>query len=183
MLIPLGILASSGGGAAGSYELISTTLISSSTASVTFSSIPSTYKHLQLRYVARCDLAAENNDVFRIRFNGDTGANYNAHTLDGNGTSVSSSYSSSYIRAGYLPAATSTANAFAAGVLDILDYTNTSKYKTTRGLNGQPVAYLRVGLESGLWRNSAAISSFVLNSMNDANFIAGSRFSLYGIKG
>lgn len=185
--IPLGIFAAAGaggGGGAAAYELISTTTLGSDTSSVTFSSIDSTYKHLQIRFTARSNY---NNtfDVMYVRLNGDSGGNYRDHWLLGDGSSVQSELSgASGMNTGWLSGNTATANSFGAGVFDLLDYTSTTKNKTARSLAGSYTGGLnRIYLRSGLWVNTAAVSSVTLLPVYGSNFKTYSRFSLYGIKG
>lgn len=180
-MLPLGVLAASGAGAAGAFEQISTTILTSTTSTVTFSSIPSTYKHLQLRITG--GLATATNNQMLVRFNSDSGTNYAWHSLTGSDTSVTST-------AGTTQSAISSgvvgynANTFSASIIDILDYSSTSKNKTLRSLHGVNVSggIVRVGLHSGLWLNTAAISTITISN-NNASYAAGSRFTLYGIKG
>jgi hypothetical protein len=188
MLIPLGILASSGAGVpTGDYELISSTILGSNTPSVTFSSLgtySSTYKHLQVRIVART-VRTEVNDSILTRFNGDTGSNYAWHRLFGTGSSVSSGAGSTQtsILTGETSGNTNTSSAFFATVIDILDPYSTTKNKTIRWLNGGASSFNHIQLGSGLWNSTASVTSFALEPVNSANFLTGSRFSLYGIKG
>lgn len=177
-----GVLASSGGGAAGAYELISTTVLSTATASVTFNSIPAnTYKHLQLRVVG--SLSTATNNQMLIRFNGDSGTNYAWHSLTGDGAAVASTAGAtqSAIQAGIVGY---NANTFSGSIIDILDYSSTAKNTTVRSLHGVYVSggLIRAGIHSGVWLNTAAVSSIVVSD-NNASFASGSRFSLYGIKG
>lgn len=170
----------------GAFESIATTVITSDTASVTFSSIPQTYKHLQLRMFAKTD-RGDTDDVTLVQFNGDTAANYSYHYVRGNGTAASSggAASTSYIYLNYASSGNSSAsNIFGSCVVDILDYTNTNKYKTTRSLqgfdlNGQGWVYL----SSGNWRSTSAITSIVLDQQYGTNWKQYSHFALYGIKG
>jgi hypothetical protein len=171
----------------GAYESIATTTITADTASVTFSSIPQTFKHLQLRMFAKTD-RADTDDVTLMQFNGDTAANYSWHWLRGNGTAPAGSAagaSQSYIYLNYACSGNSSAsNVFGACVLDIPDYANTNKYKTTRSLhgydlNGQGWIYLA----SGNWRSTSAITSIVLDQQYGTNWKQYSSFALYGIKG
>jgi len=187
MLIPLGILASSGGGAAGSFELISTTILSTTAASVTFSTtgLGSTYKHLQIRSTIRTDKSVGQSTF--VRLNGDSGSNYAFHSLVGNGSSVTSNATTSYTSAvmylGSTPGTNTTTGVFEPGIIDILDAFSTSKNKTLKAVNGnQSNVVTNLRFTSGLWMNTAAITS-ILISPETNNFIAGSRFSLYGIKG
>ena len=162
------------------YQLISTTVLASNTASVSFSSIPNTYRHLQIRYAARTDVAAVADDL-TLRFNGDSTSSYVWHALTGNGTTVSSLYTaaSSWMTAGGLVGASAATNVFASGVIDILDYGQT-KNKTVKSLSGYYDSTKKTLFESGLWLNTAAITSLTFFDANTANFVAGSRFSLYG---
>jgi hypothetical protein len=191
MPIPLGVLAvagAGGGGAAGNaYELIATEILSSSQASVTFSNLgdySSIYEHLQLRYVAKSTRAGVAFSNGAMRINGDTGSNYNAHYLVGNGSAVSSGSvgSSTSMLIGNQPGGTFTTNAFAAGVFDLLDVYNTNKFTTVRCLSGHVGNDNAVSLQSGLWRNTASVTSITILNWDSANLAANSRFSLYGMR-
>lgn len=170
----------------GAFESIATTVITSDTASVTFSSIPQTYKHLQLRMFAKTD-RGDMDDVTLVQFNGDTAANYSYHYVRGNGTAASSggAASTSYIYLNYACTGNvSATNIFGSCVVDILDYANTNKFKTTRSLqgfdlNGDGWVYL----SSGNWRSTSAITSIVLDQQYGTNWKQYSHFALYGIKG
>lgn len=188
MPIPLGIWATAGAGAAGTgaYELISTTVLSNSTTpTVEFSSIPSTYKHLQIRSAVRGWTGTHS--TISLRFNGVTSASYSWHGLfgfDGGSVVAENEINATFISLEGIAGDGSTAGDFGGVVLDILDYTNTSKNKTTRALLGhRDSTGARVKLASGLFNNTSAISSITLGMANGGNFITGSRFSLYGIKG
>jgi hypothetical protein len=163
----------------GSYESIATVNVTSATSSITFSSIPSTYKHLQLRYIARASSA----DLIVFRVNGSTGNDYAIHAVQGNGSAASAIATTSYNYGGVAPIP-STANTFGAGVLDILDYSNTNKYKTFRTLGGREINSTGfIELRSTLYMNTSAISSIVLSTDSVLNFQQYSSFALYGIKG
>lgn len=161
-----------------SYESIATVTVGSTTPSVTFSSIPSTYKHLQIRYMA----ANDSGSFQQMRYNSDSGSNYKSHYMYGNGSAVGAGASSTAtsIEFGDLPNSTSI---FGVGVIDILDYTSTNKNKTSRHLTGNDRNGAGVLVfTSGLWMNSStAISSVTLYGIN--NYQVGSQFALYGIKG
>lgn len=179
-----------GGGVAPSntaYESIATVtvgLIPSST--ITFSSIPSTYKHLQLRSIAQSSTIGGNWQRLVVSFNSDTtNGNYVDHVLQGNGAGASA-YAETSTRKGFGAAASSGANVFNANVTDILDYANTSKNKTSRTLRGLDSngAYTGVvAFESNLWMSTAAINSIVLTIEDGSSFTQYSQFALYGIKG
>ncbi len=183
----LGIIASSitGGLSTTAYESIATTTVSTSVSSVTFSSIPATYTHLQLRWIARSDRAATQ-DFVDIRLNSDTGANYAAHLLSGDGAAASAAAYVSNTSVGliFMPAASSTGSVFGVGVMDILDYTNTNKYTTTRTLGGADInGSGRIVLGSGVWMNTAAVTTLTIITDNASTFTQYSKFALYGIKG
>lgn len=181
----LGIVASSRR-SANSYESIQTIPITTTTASITFSSIPSTYKHLQIRWIARDNRAATSNNIYWQVGNGsaDSGANYSWHLLRGNGSGTVAAGSAN---ANYMlldeTSASAGSNTFGAGVIDILDYADTNKYKTFRTLNGwDNNGSGEIDLWSGSWRNTAAINTIYLYP-NSGSFVQYSSFALYGIKG
>jgi hypothetical protein len=188
MLIPFGVLSAAGaGGVAGSdFELISSSILGSAQSSVVFdtSSLGSTYKHLQLRFTTR-GTRTEADDTFLVRFNGDTGTNYSYHRLGTfNGSTVDSAagVSASQLQIAYGAGGNTTANAFTGAVVDILDPFSTTKNTTIRTFSGIAASITYLNLQSGVYRNTAAITSITLFPIS-ANLIAGSRFSLYGIKG
>ena len=173
----------------GAYDsLWSTTVASGGVSSITISGIPQTYKHLQLRVIATSNRGGSNEqDYFRVRFNSDTGTNYSAHVLEGYGTGIgtlaTTSTASPYTFIGGGDIAGT--NVFGAAVVDILDYANTNKYKTTRALSGIETNSTagRMWLSSSSWRNTAAISTITIDSVYGATSIKQySSFALYGIK-
>jgi hypothetical protein len=189
-LSALGIFSAAGaGGVAGSdYELISTTILGTAQSSVVFdvSSYAASYKHLQIRATVRTNRGA-NEDILAVRFNGDTGSNYGGHYLYGNGSTVASGETFAggpytYIYSNFVAAANNAANAFSGVVFDFLDPYSSTKNTTLKVAFGTPGGNL-VGLGSGLWRNTAAISSITLFPAIGSSLNATSRFSIYGIKG
>jgi hypothetical protein len=182
----LGIFASSYLSAVGDYESIATVIVGSGgTSSITFSSIPSTYKHLQIRYLGRNLSGAGTSDTFiYARFNGDSSSNYAWHYVLGDGSSTAASGSSTQAQMafGAITQNGVSANIFAGAIADILDYSSVNKNKTVRVLSGND----RNGggvivLNSGLWSNSSnAISSMTISS--DNGFAQHSSFALYGVK-
>ena len=163
---------------AGDYDSIAT-LTASGVTNVTFSSIPGTYSHLQIRGIANKTTPA---DWASLRFNGDTAANYSYHTLQGNGTAATATGGASTTNTYTTIITPTTASTFGAFVIDILDYANTNKYKTIRSLTGYDAnGSGQINLSSGNWRNSAsAITS--INISAPTNFNTGTTFALYGIK-
>jgi hypothetical protein len=174
--------AAAGGGA--SYDSIATST-PSGTGTVTFSSIPSTYKHLQLRILARYSSSITSGNI-RMQYNSDTSANYATHYLEGDGASTGAgAYSSiTYNYMVNVIGGSSTANAFWTSVVDILDYQNTNKYKTTRWLQGYDANGSGfVEFQSSLWQSTSAINSISFSNGGGWVFAAGTSFALYGIKG
>ena len=181
--IPLGILAAQISVAAGSYHLLETEILTGTEASVTFDSLNSTYgstyQHLQIRMTARTNRPSGSNANVDVQFNSDTGSNYAQHYLLRTTSLVASgSASTSSIYLGGVPVNATTADAFAGYVYDILDPFETTKYTTIRALGGFATGFL--GLHSGLWMNTNALTS--LEIIGEADFVTGSRFSLYGLK-
>jgi len=176
----------------GSYESIQTYNLTTATASVTFSSIPATYTHLQIRFFAQTNRGTYGSDDIFVRVGSgsiDSGSNYAWHDLFGNGTSAAAQSLTSQTKIELNNAAgTGVASNFGAGVLDILDYANTNKYKTTRSLHGNDVNGTisgfggRVALDSGLWINTAAITTIQFAPITGTAFNQYSSFALYGIK-
>ena len=160
-------------------ETIASTLVGAGgVSSITFSNIPQGYKHLQVRYITLTNTLA---GPTTLQFNGDTtGANYRYHVLFGNGTSALAGTGTT----AYAPIFQGNTTYPSAGILDILDYNNTNKYKTTRNLDGYDTNNTisgSLGLSSGLWMNTAAITSITF--VGNTSFSQYTRFSLYGIKG
>ena len=167
------------------FPIGAVTVGSAGASSITFSSIPATYTHLQVRIMAR-QSEADTTSSFSFRVNGSTdGADYyRFHYLLGNGSTVSAGASDTQanIYGGGLPAANSGSNIFGVSIIDILDYKNTNKAKTIRTLNGTDkngsgdLYFL-----SGLYIPTTAISS--LTFLGATSFAQYSSFALYGIKG
>lgn len=184
------ILAGVGAGPSGDFQSIATTTVGAggSNGSVTFSSIPQTYKHLQVRGLTRTDRASTYDGAY-IYFNSDTTkTNYTLHGLRGDGASASSyGYASASATGSQIPITlgnSSTAQMFGVMIIDILDYTNTNKNTTIRGLGGNDTnggGY--VDLVSGVWLNTAAVSDISFQVANGTEFLQYSHFALYGIKG
>jgi hypothetical protein len=156
-------------------------------ASVTFSSIPSTYKHLQIRYIGQIITGSPSGDNFRVTVNSDTGANYSYHQLYGNGNAAYSyggTTSNNMLIADV--SGNGSASMYAGGIVDILDYTSTNKYKTFRVLSGVDTNGTDgiIFLSSGLWQSTSAVTSVTFGYNGGTNNINQySQFALYGIKG
>jgi hypothetical protein len=178
--------------ASSSFESIQTVNPTGGAATVSFTSIPSTYKHLQIRGIMHDDYAIDRapNTGFDmgVQFNGDdNGSNYARHHLYGNGnTAVGAGSASSLIT---LPGTNQVANVnfMSVMIIDIHDYSVTTKNKTLRAFNGADAnasgtTNRVVALNSGLWMNTAAITQITLVAYG-TGFVAPTQFALYGIKG
>ena len=173
----------------GAYDALATVNLSANTTSVTFSGIPTGYKHLQLRLFARTDRAS-NLDGVKINFNGDTAANYSFHLVYGEGASAGagaiSGASGTYGFLGNIAGASQTTGVFGTAVVDILEYGNTNTYKTVRSLcgddNNSGVNYGFISLSSSNWRSTSAVTSITLDQESGSNFVQYSSFALYGVK-
>ncbi len=189
-LIPLGFWAASGGQAAGAgaYDLLETTILTSSASSVTFSSLGdySDYKHLQIRAVGRISTAINYTAAY-MKFNGDSASNYSAHELVGTGSSVSSGGQANATQPFIwrVAGANATSGSFGAALIDILDAFSTTKYKTVRSLSGGHYINASnpaiIQLTSSNWRSTSATNSLEFQSAS-GDFVAGPRISLYGVK-
>jgi hypothetical protein len=149
-------------------------------SSVTFTNIPATYSHLQVRFMS---LNASAQSVI-MQFNGDTNSNYAKHSLNGNGSSaLGQGYSSqSYFNVQGYRVAASTPNPV-VGIVDILDYANTNKAKTARMLSGFDAnGSGEVDLNSGLWTSTSAITSILIRLESSGTINQYSQFALYGVK-
>ena len=167
-----------------SYESIATTTVGVlGSSNISFTSIPSTYKHLQLRITGR-SLSTATTQI-SLRYNSDTGSNYSEHQVRGDGSSASAygGASVSAVQTGGLPGLNSLSNTFGSLVIDILDYNNTNKNKTTRILNGWDLnGSGAVGLYSAGWYSTSAISQ-IDAFVSGYNFVQYTQIALYGIKG
>jgi hypothetical protein len=165
----------------------------SGASSVSFTNIPNTYTHLQIRGVS----SGTRNDYrigeAEITFNSDTGSNYACHDIyaDGSGTPTAtglSNRSNIRIAPGTLGGNAGGTAIFGSIIIDILDYKNTNKFKTLRSLSGVDLNGTyngiggRIGITSGLWQNTNAISSITITPTGAAPFVQHSQFALYGVK-
>ncbi len=165
----------------GAYDSIATVTASGSSAVLSFTSIPQTYTHLQIRISGgnagyACDM----------QFNSDTGNNYSSHRLTGNnGSAVTAGSRTSFgaIRFAQWSGLYYSGSVASGAIMDILDYGNTNKYKTSRDLTGYDTnSFGYIDFESGLWMSTAAITRIDL-TMATGNWASGSTVALYGIKG
>lgn len=155
---------------------------SGGTSSITFSNIPQTYQHLQIRGVAR-NTGTTNRSV-SVQFNGDTTSSYAWHLLGGNGssTAVENGVSQTNAQSFSQVYSNASANIFSAFVMDILDYSSVSKNTTIRtiGSREENGAGL-VSIYSGLWNSTSAVTSIKLYPLSDS-LAEYTTLSLYGVK-
>jgi hypothetical protein len=158
------------------YEPIATTTLGSNTNTVTFSSIPSTYTDLVL--VIRGTNSSSTDDV-ALELNGDTGTNYSRNFIDANGSTLAAKLSNNLGSAalgGYVGSGSNFVS-----IIDIMNYSNTTTFKTQLGRGNDPTGYLSRTVN--LWRNTSAISSIVCKwYASSGQYGTGTTLSLYGIK-
>ena len=167
--------------AGGDYESIATANFTSNTSAISFTSIPSTYQHLQVRFMVKSQSAS--NDFSFWLNNVSSGSSYAFHNLAGNGSSASAN---AYTSQSFMQLTNDFFSGFPSGsvmsgVIDLLDYKDTNKNRTVRTLLGtdQNGAGF-VKLNSGLYQSTTAVSQ--IDFFNGYNWGSGS-FALYGIKG
>jgi hypothetical protein len=179
--------------AVGSMDSLGVVLLSSSQSSITFSNIPQTYSHLQIRISGKTVATALEQYNPRIRFNSDTGSNYTLHFFRGYGTTVdkgaSTSQTAGWAGVSAFPSSNAAyANMFGTSVVDIIDYTNTFKNKSIKTIGGFEANGAgnnnneagQIFFASSLWMSTSAITSITIYS--DSDFAQNSNFTLYGIK-
>jgi hypothetical protein len=170
--------------ATSAFDTLGAVLLGSSSTGLTFSNIPQTYTHLQIRASVRTSRNDATTDVLTIQFNGVTTNSYSTHGLVGNRSSVTSYGYNPYPHPMYLdgmPSTTSTANIFGVGIIDILNYSNTSINTTVRAIGGTDFnGSGQVRFTSGVWNNTNAVTSIYFGSVG--SYLANSTFALYGIK-
>jgi hypothetical protein len=169
---------------ANTYTLISSNVLTSSAASVTFSAIPATFTDLVVSLSARSDEAGQARSDIRFTINGTT-ANYSYTRLIGNGSTVTSSRISSSTRFdfGEISAATGTSDTFASGEIYIPSYLATQNKAISTFVaqeNNTSSAFIRP--YANLWNDTAAITSLAFAIAGGFNFVSGSSFYLYGVK-
>ena len=171
----------------GAYDSIATVTVGGGgAASAEFTSIPATYTHLQIRGIPKAAGTANIAVNGLVQINSDTGSNYSRHLLDGNGSSATSTGSSSQSSIVFCPIPDSniagSGSMFAGFIMDILDYANTNKYKTSRafaGVEDNTTGYS--WMHSSNWRNTNAITSIKFTPAT-GNYAQYTSFALYGVK-
>lgn len=156
-------------------------------ASYDFASIPADYRHLHVVLVGRSDTAAANTTLL-MRFNGDATAVYDWQRLSANSATVSSASTvgDTSLQVGFLAAANATAGKAGQNIVDLADYAGTTFHKEFISqvffADGTAQSNMFFTSRGGLWRSTAAITRVELFP-GAGSFVAGSRATLYGIKG
>jgi hypothetical protein len=167
-----------------SFESIATATGTGSSGVINFTSIPSTFKHLQIR-ISALPTAAETIACRVGNGSIDTASNYTRHSLNGNGTDAAAYgvANFAYWNIYGLRITSDTTNPIVA-IVDILDYADTNKFKTFRALSGTDKnGGGEIALNSGLWRSTSAIDQIRVFAEGAGNWATSSTFALYGIKG
>lgn len=169
---------------ANTYKLITSTTLSSTTATVTFSAIPSTYTDLVISLSTRSDRTVWS-PLMYMTINGNTSASYNyAAVGQANGSAFSSQVYGANNDAPSLNAgANATANAFGYTQYYIPSY-NSSSNKVWWSLDApgfNNATFYQFENSSSLWANTSAITSITFGMAGGFNFVANSSFYLYGI--
>ena len=168
------------------FSIATTTVGAGGAANVEFTNIPQNYTHLQIRGIGRSSNVGNSFGWAYYQFNNDTAANYSSHTLQGDGSTASSNAytgatDGTTMRATDFARNGTTANTFGVTIVDILDYSNTNKYKTIRVIGGTDAnGSGKVSIASGNWRSTSAITSIKFTNQTD-NWLQYSSFALYGV--
>ena len=197
MAVNLGLIASSISGNLGGsdFEFIERITLSGSSNTITFSSIPSTYKHLEIRSMTRSAYAstAVGGSQYKIQFNGDTSTNYSFNQMNGNGSNFTASSAGSNYIWGIAPWASAGnfgGSLFVPMIMRIHNYSNTSKNKTvlmSEGFSANAASTNQyVAQRSGVWYSTSAINSITFDqtpgAYSDGAFASGTTIALYGVK-
>jgi len=170
------------------YPIKTITVSGTSTGSMTFSSIPQTFQHLQVRISAR--MISSQNEPYDLTMtvNGANPTQFSYHYMKGNGFACFSTGATSdnvFRFANCVATGSHTANMFSGHIIDIYDYANTSKFKTAKGHSGVKSNSTgspengQILIQSSLWSSTSAITS--LDVFSFGNFAAGTTATLYGI--
>ncbi len=187
----IGVTGFNSGLLVGDFESIATVTVGTATPTVTFSSIPATYTHLQIRASLQTARANAPLDKVFWHFNSDTTSSYSSHHFFSNHETVSATTDNTTKISGsdlFASASSNSGLAFGSLILDILDYGNTNKFKTCLAISGFDTNGVvqtfrgRQGFISGNYRSTNAITSVTFTVDNAANFSVNSKFALYGVK-
>ena len=168
---------------ANTHNLIQSTVLSTTTASVSFSSITQSYRDLVLYVVARND-TADTNVNLNVRVNNDSGSNYGVVQLSFYGTGINQNEginNTSWGQALWGAGTTMTANMFSTNTMYFPNYTNTSNKQISAfaGMSSSSVRSYVLDTAND-YRGTSAITSISITPYS-GNFVSGSSFYLYGL--
>jgi len=162
-------------------------ILAADSATVVLSGIPATMIHLALTMQLRDSDAASAAET-RLRFNGDSGANYDSQQLTNTAATTlvgSESFAQTGMLVGAHPAANAPAEASGATMVIIPHYTNTTAQKTAVSYSGYKIQSSANGMNArfctGHWRNTSAITSVTIFTTSAGQLVTGSRVTVYGI--
>jgi translation elongation factor P/translation initiation factor 5A len=155
------------------YDLIASNVLGSSASSVTFSSIPATYRDL----VLVMDIKTTTTGRPEMQINSDTSSNYSKVIMTGDGTSATSTSGTSLTNIDF-DTVTGASTENQLRIWQFMDYSATDKHKTI--LNRSNRAGARVNAGAARWASTSAITTILL-TCSTGNFDTGSTFYLYGI--
>lgn len=166
--------------------MIANTTLGSDAANIDFQSIPSHYGHLRLVLYVRSTEAAAGTTLL-VRFNGDTGSNYDSQKLTGSAATAAAveTFGGTAALGPKIPGSTAGANLFAGVIIDIPDYANTVNNKScslrSSHKSGTATTNLEVWRQAGFWRSNNAITQVTIVNSAGSNLASGSRATLYGL--
>lgn len=165
-------------------QLIAETVLGSDTATISFTSIPATFRHLVVVLEGRAS-PSQTSVGIGLRFNADTGNNYDRQTLQAVGTGVTATQTTggSFIQIGLLSAATATANASGSIRVMIPSYRQTTFHKTMFSEGAAQASSIATQRNAGRWASTAAITQIDLLIPTGGNFLTGTVAGLYGLQG
>lgn len=157
------------------YTPLATITLGSTTSTVTFSSIPATYRDLVL-VVANMSATAAN--TFYLQANGDTASNYSWEVTWGSGSTTGSDAltNNGALLGGYIGLSTSTGQ---TTLVQLMDYSATNKHKTFLSRHSNSAG--EVAMSASRWANTTAINSITLKVLPSGSFNSGATFSLFGV--
>jgi hypothetical protein len=159
--------------AGATYEPIATNTLGSATSTVTFSSIPQGYTDLIVVFNGR----GTSGTGLYLQFNGDSNSNYSHTRILGDGTEVISQRGTNNTVGSFLSIISTVQNNVIA---QVQNYSNSTTFKTTLARSNNTTGYM--GAYVSLWRSTAAINSVTITTGTADTYVAGSTFTLYGIK-
>ena len=170
----------------GATKRIAQQILGADAASITFASIPQNFTHLLLLMAVRGTNASTSVDI-NMRFNGDTGSNYDWQEIvaTGGATTTTNGVNVAFIEAAMMPGSTAPSGQVAPAVITLPGYSSARLHKQTTTQGGYQTADTANGTQIfeffGNWKSTTPINQILLYP-SAGNFLAGSRFTLYGYR-